>query len=278
MARIRTIKPAFWTDEKIQNLSNDAALLFIGIWNFADDFGYFPLSPKALSLLMPRFRPCTIQHMVSSLEKEGLVRCCRGASVGLVVGWEHQQIRDRRASKWNNTKIEWDDPENDAPRSDKKVACIGRDSKGKERTPLIPLARKTPTEAELLELFGGPSASPTAPEVLSAKPNLVGEFIASYRTAFRNRYGIDPAEPHGKELGQIRSLVGRTPIGEACAMIQVFVQLDGDREWFKRKGHDLGTFFANANNVKIAIAKGVDPAKPKEPDWDYIFGRKGATP
>lgn len=39
MARIRTIKPEFWDDQKIASLPIGARLLFIGIWNFADDFG-----------------------------------------------------------------------------------------------------------------------------------------------------------------------------------------------------------------------------------------------
>ena len=40
MARIRTIKPEFWTDEKVVTLPFEARLLFIGMWNFCDDEGY----------------------------------------------------------------------------------------------------------------------------------------------------------------------------------------------------------------------------------------------
>ena len=39
MARIRTIKPEFWEDEKLAKLPIHARLLFIGTWNFADDNG-----------------------------------------------------------------------------------------------------------------------------------------------------------------------------------------------------------------------------------------------
>ena len=39
MARNRMIKPDFWADEKIGMLSLSARLLFIGMWNFADDTG-----------------------------------------------------------------------------------------------------------------------------------------------------------------------------------------------------------------------------------------------
>lgn len=50
MARIRTIKPEFWTDEKIVELSPLARLLFIGLWNFADDEGRMVHSATRIKL------------------------------------------------------------------------------------------------------------------------------------------------------------------------------------------------------------------------------------
>ena len=44
MARIRSIKPEFWRDEKIATLKNKlAGFFFIGLWNVADDEGKFRL-------------------------------------------------------------------------------------------------------------------------------------------------------------------------------------------------------------------------------------------
>lgn len=45
MARIRTIKPEFWEDEKLTKLPLHARLLFIGTWNFADDNGVLLANP-----------------------------------------------------------------------------------------------------------------------------------------------------------------------------------------------------------------------------------------
>lgn len=45
MARIRTIKPDFWVDEKIGKLKIQERLLFIGLWNISDDQGCFKCSP-----------------------------------------------------------------------------------------------------------------------------------------------------------------------------------------------------------------------------------------
>lgn len=45
MARIRTVKPDFWIDEKTGQLSSDAKCLFIGLLNLADDYGVVEYSP-----------------------------------------------------------------------------------------------------------------------------------------------------------------------------------------------------------------------------------------
>lgn len=48
MARIRTIKPTFWTDEDMADISEAACLLAIGLLNYADDEGYFNANPKLI--------------------------------------------------------------------------------------------------------------------------------------------------------------------------------------------------------------------------------------
>lgn len=48
MAKIRSIKPSFWEDEKIGSLPVEARLLFIGTWSLADDNGVLRGSPAYL--------------------------------------------------------------------------------------------------------------------------------------------------------------------------------------------------------------------------------------
>lgn len=50
MSRIRTIKPDFWTDEKLSECSVSARLLFIATWNFADDEGNLDRSAKQIKM------------------------------------------------------------------------------------------------------------------------------------------------------------------------------------------------------------------------------------
>ncbi|KAA6324381.1 hypothetical protein EZS27_026289 [termite gut metagenome] len=48
MARIRTIKPEFWEDEKIALLPMSCRLFYIGTWNISDDNGVFRGNPIIL--------------------------------------------------------------------------------------------------------------------------------------------------------------------------------------------------------------------------------------
>ncbi|MDR0431180.1 MAG: conserved phage C-terminal domain-containing protein [Tannerellaceae bacterium] len=48
MARIRTIKPEFWEDEKIASLPMSCRLFYIGTWNLADDNGVIRANPVIL--------------------------------------------------------------------------------------------------------------------------------------------------------------------------------------------------------------------------------------
>jgi uncharacterized phage protein (TIGR02220 family) len=49
MPRIRTIKPEFWDDEKLARaVCRDARLLYIGLWNYADDYGVVRGNPNWL--------------------------------------------------------------------------------------------------------------------------------------------------------------------------------------------------------------------------------------
>lgn len=72
MARIRTIKPDFWTDEKIVELPIEARLFFIGSWNFADDFGNIQRSPKKLKMQIFPADAIDCEPIIQSLIAHGL--------------------------------------------------------------------------------------------------------------------------------------------------------------------------------------------------------------
>ncbi len=76
MARIRTIKPEFWTSEQVMELSPLARLAFIGLWNFCDDRGVHPASQKTLKAeVFPAddVTAAQVEQWVAEMVKQGLL-------------------------------------------------------------------------------------------------------------------------------------------------------------------------------------------------------------
>lgn len=48
MARIRSIKPEFWSDQELTQLPRDVRMLYVALWNFADEHGRLPGDPRLI--------------------------------------------------------------------------------------------------------------------------------------------------------------------------------------------------------------------------------------
>lgn len=97
MARIRTVKPEFWTSEQVVECSVAARLLFIGLWCFCDDGGVHPASVKRLKMEVYPSDDYTIQNvstMVHELIDHGLLEeyTVNDQPYWRVTGWHHQRI------------------------------------------------------------------------------------------------------------------------------------------------------------------------------------------
>ncbi|MDR0573026.1 MAG: hypothetical protein LBG96_03170 [Tannerella sp.] len=76
MARIRTINPEFWEDEKIGMLSYGARLLFIGLQNLSDDKGFVRWNATYLGsqlFMYDEIKSDTIERWMNELRKNELV-------------------------------------------------------------------------------------------------------------------------------------------------------------------------------------------------------------
>ena len=73
MARIRTIKPEFWTDGAIVECSTNARLLFIGSWNFSDDYGNLDRSAKQLKAQVFPADDIDVEPLIRELLNHGLL-------------------------------------------------------------------------------------------------------------------------------------------------------------------------------------------------------------
>lgn len=108
MARIRSIKPEFFTSLDIACLTIPARLLFIGLWTYVDDQGrgldevrlikaaIFPLddalTTKAIEKLMVELATCGRIHRYQD----------DGQNVFQIDNWTHQKIDRPRDSKYRS--------------------------------------------------------------------------------------------------------------------------------------------------------------------------------
>jgi hypothetical protein len=106
MARYRTIKPEFWQSEQVVSCSFGARLLFIGIWNFADDWGRHYASVGGIRMKVFPGDQCKLDDVrgwISELLEQKLLaeyETRDGVRVWQVTGWErHQRISRRYPSK-----------------------------------------------------------------------------------------------------------------------------------------------------------------------------------
>lgn len=104
MARIRTVKPEFFTSEQVAECSTNARLLFVGMWCFCDDQGVHPASTARLKMeVFPAddFTKEQVAGMVAELVTHGLLQeyDVEGQKYWLVTGWKHQKI-DKPSKKY----------------------------------------------------------------------------------------------------------------------------------------------------------------------------------
>lgn len=160
MARIRTIKPEFWTSEQIMECSAMARLLFIGLWNFCDDAGNHPLSPKTIKALVFPGDDITAQAvdgLLGELVANRLVTIYEAASKQYlhVNGWHHQKI-DRPTVKhpeFVEASTSRDRDVGDDSPSDGRPLNPGREGKGSNthspREPFGMFLEWVPDQAQL---------------------------------------------------------------------------------------------------------------------------------
>ena len=100
MARIRTIKPEYWSSEKVMACSHVARLLFIGIWNFCDDGGNHPMAARTIKALVFPGDDITTEQvatLLAELEAAQLLQSywAGGKNYLHVRGWRHQKIEKK---------------------------------------------------------------------------------------------------------------------------------------------------------------------------------------
>lgn len=163
MARIRTIKPDFWTDGNMVQLSAFARLLYIGMWNFTlCDHGHVADDAVKLKLQILPIDPVNVDELLAEIMAQGRVTRVSspdGRTYLHVKRFEdHQKIDPRWKTRCpacaqrdtlNPVETPVSLPE---PRRDSPQLTLGRDGKGKESN--TPSARATPSQ-DFLTFWAG---------------------------------------------------------------------------------------------------------------------------
>lgn len=179
MARIRTIKPEFWSDEKIVELDFEYRLLFQGIWNFADDQGYIDCSPKRIKMQIFPGDNVEVSRGLARLLEDSLLTAYRLKSdperyVLHVANWEqHQRVSNPAKPRFKPDDLEECVSVPDLlARSleDSRVLGKGREGKGRDSAPNGAGATAPPTDinagvvtAAWVEAFTAPAGRQQPP-------------------------------------------------------------------------------------------------------------------
>jgi hypothetical protein len=78
MPKIRGIKPDYWTDEDIVDLSIPARLLFIGLWSYACDNGHLQDKPKQIKMRVLPGDDVNATELLRELEDGGRIHRSNG--------------------------------------------------------------------------------------------------------------------------------------------------------------------------------------------------------
>lgn len=188
--RIRTVKPSFWTNEKMAILPDFTRLLAIGLLNYADDHGYFWANPLMIRGALFPFEEDSsrIRRALSQLEAEGYLKLAK-ADDGREAGWVVKFLRHQRVDKPQDSEIlPLVEFSKNVPRTIQDESTLdrkGRDSIGKD----IPSS-----VGGAIEQIPIPSAKLTcAEEIYAAYPRKVGRkaaitaIAAALRSAPRER-------------------------------------------------------------------------------------------
>lgn len=256
MARIRSIKPEFWSDEKVAQLSEGAMAFFIGLWNFCDDEGKCQDNPRQLALRMPVFRQEDISRWLKKLVAVGLLQrgsCVAHASLASgscvawlrVTNWSHQRIDRPQLAKIKMDEIQWvtDSHSSNAREPIKNVRRKDRIGEDQDRIGEDPLNGGVQAPTLVTNGFQKKSQNKSVNRTV----------WEAFNIAYLDRYKVEPVR-NAKVNSAIAQFVAR--IGEADAPhIATFFVLHND-SFYVRNMHAFSLALRDAESLRTQWLKG----------------------
>lgn len=228
MARIRTIKPEFFTSEDVVNLSPLARLFYIGLWCECDREGRLDWKVGTLKMRYLPGDDCSIESIASELVKAGLV------AIYEVDGKQYAEIPTFKKHQVINNR------ESESSRPSRVVdACTTRES-GRERK-----------EGKGMEGNGKGKEGREGSISTQAKAGPISaEAWDGYSSAYKNRYGTQPVR-NAKVNGQLAQLVGRLG-SESGDVARFYVAHQG--QMYVRAMHPVDLLLRDAEKLRTEWA------------------------
>ena len=232
MARIRSIKPQFWTDGKIRRLSDTTALFFISLWNFCDDSGFIELDTLEISMKVARWRSQDIMRLLRGLHGAGMIRLSTSHGLVMIASWQHQKIDKPRPSKWKDKEIQWDEVAVSGNATRTFDARIGEDRIGEDILPAPSKIKKSP----LIRMD----------KILNLK------VWDAYREEYLTRYRVEPVRNASvnAKISQIAKRLG----DDAPEVVRFFV--NHPDSFYVRAMHSIGLCLRDAEALSTQWRKG----------------------
>lgn len=137
---MRTIKPEFWTDDKIVDLDVLAKLLYIGLWNFADDEGYLEASVRRIKRLVFPDNNYKVEEAIEGLLEAGVLARCgsdQGELLKIVKFRDHQKPQHPTPTKFTGITRISDTPHEDSRNPHEASSGRGEESSGEVASPRV---------------------------------------------------------------------------------------------------------------------------------------------
>lgn len=226
MARIRSIKPEFWSSEQVMACSTNARLLFIGLWNFCDDAGRHPVTPRQIkALIFPAddISAENVRVLLDELSTNGLISfyTVEGKEYFQVTGWQHQKIDRPQSPKYPAPLADHSSNVRDGEDEgrDKGQEGKGRDkSEAKASSAFAPI----PIDARTA-LFG---------EGLTTLATMTGRDASSFR-GVAGKWLQLTGNDHAAVLGTIRAAAAQGVIDPVAWITKAMRPKDPDAEIYR---------------------------------------------
>jgi hypothetical protein len=240
VARIRSIKPEFWSNEKLSALPVEAHLLAAALLNYADDHGYFNANPALVRAACFPLRDITFQVLASLLEGLAGIDYLRleRAPDGRVYGWivhfgDHQRVDHPSTSKIAGLVVFSKPREVLANPRELLAPDQGAGSREGSREQGAGSREHEGGSAPAAAAAPPPPVEPKKPRKAPLRRELTPE-IQAVRSAISTETGAAQQPASAFDTLTRGIAAGALTVDDAAAMVQFLAHGPNDRYWFNR--------------------------------------------